>query len=163
LQTLDRLKQREAGLTRAEIDQLAWTAIHPKKPYYRGTKPDLHSANCCELDERLTAASESEIAWGDFLHAFYSYNSERPPAILSIERSALLAGVAELLCVEFGVEVAVWIEEPQYFLPEIWDAVEEFFPFQIGSHIPRSGSPVHTRSSLKRNVLLNSRHLIALC
>jgi hypothetical protein len=31
--------------------------------------------------------------------------------------------------VEFGLEIPAWVDEPQYFPPEMWDAAEDFFPY----------------------------------
>jgi hypothetical protein len=113
-------------MTRKAIDKLAWQSIHrhPPRPVKEscGWQPMDYQG----LEQRLQEGAEFEHIWSDFLHAFYDYKDASffrypSPISLSTEWQALLAGAAEWLSDEFGIEPPKWIDLPEYFLAEPWD------------------------------------------
>lgn len=70
---------------------------------------------------------DHELAWSEFLHEFFRYKQASffavpPPRTFSPQRRALLAGVAEYLSERYSLPVPDWVHDPQYTLPELWDA-----------------------------------------
>lgn len=86
-------------------------------------------AELAELSERW----DEELAWSEFLHEFFRYKSASffavpPLASVRTEQAALLAGVAEFLSLKFGLVVPAWVNEPEFFLADVWDPWEDICP-----------------------------------
>ena len=119
----------ERSATRAEIDQIAWNtiktaAVSPEAPW--GHAQCGRPANYAELGQMIEDWNgDFEHAWSEFLHEFFRYRAASffaapPPRNLNPGRRAILAGTPEYLSKKFNLPVPAWIEEPEYFLPEIW-------------------------------------------
>lgn len=159
----------EPRATRAEIDAIAWktiksAALCPGTPsgYAECGRP----ANYAELGQMIKDWNgDYEHAWSEFLHEFFRYRTasffaEPPPRMLSPGRRAILAGTAEYLSKEFNIPVPAWTEEPEYFLPEIWDPWTD-----MGLDMKEFEEERKAKSHecfLRRNVLFASRDLITL-
>jgi hypothetical protein len=121
-------------------------------------------ANYVEL-ARLSERRDPELAWSEFLHEFFHYRQASffaapPPHYFSPQRRALLAGVAEYLCQRYGLPVPEWVNEPEFFLPEIWDPWEDICPDMEET---RPGRIERTPEAFrKRNVVYEDRNLITL-
>jgi hypothetical protein len=154
--------------SRQEQDQVAWETIHASKTHPgppAGLAVSLRPANYRELGELIASSGDQEHAWSEFLHEFFRYKTasffaEPSPKILSAEWQALLAGVAEWLSIEFGLPLPQWINEAQYYLPEIWDSLEYWLP---DAEPYREERMARTHEVfLKRNVIFETRSLITL-
>lgn len=152
---------------RDRLDQIAWRTIHetPGRDYPPpGLAASGRPCNYAEFAE-LAARWDPELAWSEFLHEFFRYKQAGffavpPPTTLPRERRALLAGIAEFLCTEFGLPVPAWVNEPEYFLDEMWDPWEDLAP-----HLERTRPERIERSHpifLKRNIVYEARNLITL-
>ena len=159
----------ERRATRAEIDQIAWNTV--KTAAVRTTSPPGYlncgrPANYAELGQMIADwDGDFEHAWSEFLHEFFRYRTanffaEPPPKNLSPGWRAVLAGTAEYLSKEFNLPVPAWTEEPEYFLPEIWNPWED-----LGLDMKEFEEEQKAKSHecfLRRNVLFASRNLITL-
>jgi hypothetical protein len=154
---------------RTEIDQIAWNTIRTAE--VRSTPPSGYEAcgrpsNYAELGRIIVdRGGDFEHAWGEFLHEFYRYRqpsffSIPPPRSMSPGWRAILAGTAEYLSNEFGLSVSAWTEEAEYFLPEVWDPLSDLFA-DIEQYEDERRTKAH-EVFLKRNVIFESRNLIAL-
>lgn len=154
---------------RAELDAVAWKTIHTAS-VVRDRKPDGYAAsrrpaNYTELGQMMEDTDDFELAWSEFLHEFYRYRTvgffaERPPDLLRPEYQAMLAGAAEFLSQEFGLEPPTWTSEPQYTLAEVWDPWEDLSPDfrQYRDQRIERAHPLF----LKHNVVYEARNLIRL-
>jgi hypothetical protein len=152
-------------MNREQIDKIAWQSIHDRSPLPISEDRGWRAKDYEELEAKLKAGVDFEHAWSDFLHAFYDYKtatffSHPSPASLSVEWQALLAGAAEWLSAEFGLPQPAWTDQPQYFLSEPWDPIQdlgldmsEFIEAKLAK------SPEAFR---KRNIAFLSRNLITL-
>lgn len=123
--------------TKAELDAVAWRTIHTAT-VVRDRKPDGYAesrrpANYAELGQMIEDTDDFELAWSEFEHEFYRYRTasffaERPPDLLKPEYQVMLAGAAEFLSQEFGLEPPAWTDEPRYTLAEVWDPWEDLSP-----------------------------------
>lgn len=118
---------RKPSLTKQERDEIVWMSM--AKPYggnghwdesWWGGRPRDFS----ELGKAMEAGSSWDVALGDWLHEFVQLKDRRcleaePPAWMSREDRALLAGVAEFFARRFGLPRPDWVEKPEYFLPEL--------------------------------------------
>lgn len=153
------------GLNREQIDKIAWQTIHAAPVRDLSKDKGWRARNYQELEDRLKAGVDFEHAWSDFLHAFYAYKDASfftypSPPSLSVEWQAVLAGAAEWLSAEFGLPHPEWTDQPQYFLSEPWDPVQEL-GIDMSRHVQDrlSRSPEAFR---KRNIAFLSRNLITL-
>jgi hypothetical protein len=61
-----------------------------------------------------------------------SFFSEEPPPNMSPGFRGWLAGVAELMCLEFDLKpIPEWISRPEFFLAEEFDPGSKFFPWWV--------------------------------
>jgi hypothetical protein len=117
-------------MNREQIDKMAWQTIHDRPPLPISEDRGWRARDYQELEAKLKAGVDFEHAWSDFLHAFYDYRTSSfivhpSPASLTVEWQALLAGAAEWLSAEFGLPHPVWTDQPQYFLSEPWDPLQD--------------------------------------
>jgi hypothetical protein len=155
--------------TRADIDAIAWHTIKTAHVFTNGPSGYTECgrpANYAELGQMIADLDgDFEHAWSEFLHEFCRYRtagffSEPPPKMLSPGWRAILAGSAEFLSKEFSLPVPGWSEEPEYFLPEIWDPVSD-----LGLDVKEFEEVRKAQSHecfLRRNVLFGTRNLITL-
>jgi hypothetical protein len=141
-------------------DQIAWESIHARPKMTPSKSRDNRAEDYRELEEHLKAGVPFEIAWGNFLHAFYDFKDASffafpPPTSLSPGWQAILAGAAEWLSQEFGLPKPVWVNDPKYFLPSPWDPWGLCEDFE--TEMAELEEPFR-----KRNVLFEARNLIAL-
>ena len=106
-----------------------------------------------------------EFAWSEFLHEFFRYRhasffAEPPPKDLSPGWRAILAGTAEYLSKEFGLPAPAWTEEPEYFMPHIWDPLGELM-VGVEQYEQERRAAAH-EVFLRRNVIFEARNLITL-
>ena len=159
----------ERRATREEIDQIAWTTIktatvYPGPPY--GYAHCGRPANYAELDQMIADLDgDFEHSWSEFLHEFFRYRTaeffaEPPPKMLSPAWRVVLAGTAEYLSNEFGLPVPAWTEGREYFLPEIWDPLDDLGLNRTEFEEMRRAQS--HESFLRRNVIFKTRNLITL-
>jgi hypothetical protein len=120
--------------TRAELDAAVWAILLSRTAAGPRPAASTRPGNYAEIGEQLRHGREFSLVWGDFLHEFYLYReayffTERPPDVLAPGWKAFMAGAAEFLCLTFSIQAPDWIEEPRYFLQEVWDMQEHAFPF----------------------------------
>jgi hypothetical protein len=158
-----------------KINKVVWNTIMSRPPV-RGRPtgiggPDRRPKNFKELGILLMRGYTFEYAWSEFLHEFYRYQTidffQYPPvpirkkaAPLEIELNqnwcALLAGATEFLCDRFSLRTPGWVYRPEYFLPEIWDPVEDVLPaMEEFRHKRITQTPA---AFLKRNVVFNAEN-----
>lgn len=153
--------------SRAELDAIAWDIID--KTAGRPTPPPglAASGRPCNYEglAELSARWDHELAWSEFLHEFFRYKQASffdvpPPRSVSLQRRALLAGVAEYLCTRYSLPIPEWVNAPEFFLHDFWDLWEDLCPdmeeFSLG-RIERS-----PEAFLKRRVVFEARNLITL-
>ena len=152
---------------RDRLDAIAWKTIHEQGSRSEpppGLAASGRPANFAEFAE-LAARWDEELAWSEFLHEFFHYKQASflavpPPKTLRLECRALLAGVAEFLSEEFNLPVPEWVNEPEYFLQEMWDPWEDICPDMEPfrqERIARSHP-----AFLRRGVVYEARNLITL-
>jgi hypothetical protein len=154
--------------TRAEIDAIAWKTIREAKPHNGspcGYSKCGRPSNYCELGQMISDRDDFELAWSEFLHEFFRYRTasffeEPPPQILSKGWRAILAGTAEYLSKEFNLPIPVWTEEAEYFLPMLWNPLEDWVP-DMEQYRAEQIAKAH-EIFLKRKVIFASRNLITL-
>lgn len=113
----------------------------------------------------LDSGIDFEDAWSEFLHEFFAYQQasffEFPsPESLNIGWQSILAGAAEYLSKEFDLPIPEWVNEPQYFLPDYWDPVEDLSSTFIEGRARRMQNT--PEAFLKRKVIFEARNLITL-
>jgi hypothetical protein len=152
---------------RARLDAIAWEVLDNKvasSDTPAGLAASGRPANYVEFAE-LAARKDYEHAWSEFLHEFFRYKQASffavpPPRSLSPQRRALLAGVAEYLSNRYGLPLAGWVNEPEFFLDDLWDPWEDLGEFM------EEGRPFRIEHSpeafLRRNVVYEDRNLITL-
>lgn len=156
-------------MERAELDKIAWETIKSRPPL-AGLPQGIASGyprprNYAELEQMLDAGQDFEYAWSEFLHEFFAYRQEcffefPSPNCLSPGWQAVLAGTAEYLSQEFGLRIPAWVNEPRYFMPEMWDASEAMgFGTEEGREARKQTTP---QAFLRRNVVFQARNLITL-
>jgi hypothetical protein len=141
-------------------DQLAWEFIHSRPRLAISQARGYRALDYLQLGEKLAARVQFEIAWGDFLHAFYDFKDASffaypPPASLSPGWQAILAGAAEWLSQEFELPRPEWVDDPKFTLPTPWD------PWGLTDDFDAGLSEIE-EPFRKRNVLFQGRDLIAL-
>ena len=112
----------------------AWNAVRSRL-FLSGKPPGIAAnrrrpANFQELAELTSTGVDWDTARDRFLHEFFRYRNPEffeiaPPDTLSPECRALLAGMAEFLCAQFGFSIPPWVSEPGFTLPEMWDPASE--------------------------------------
>ena len=151
-------------MTRAELDQIAWRSIHERPTRSvdedRGGRP----LSYLQLEEQLQRGRPFDLAWSDFLHAFYDYRAasffqHSSPSSLDLHHQALLAGSAEWLSQEFALPHPAWTDERMYFLPDPWDPWQD-----LGLKIENLEERVARSPDAfrRRNISFQARDLIAL-
>jgi hypothetical protein len=155
--------------TRAEIDAIAWKTIHATH-VVRDRLPSGYAVcgrprNYTEFGQMVLDREDYEQAWSEFLHEFFrfrtaSFFSDRPPRFIGPGQCAILAGTAEYLSKDFGLPVPAWTEEPEYFLPELWDPMSDWCPGMEEFREIRIAKA--NECFLRRNVIFESRNLITL-
>jgi len=151
-------------MTRDQLDKIAWQTIHDKPVIPLSEDTGRRARNYRELEAKLQAGIEFEHAFSDFLHGFYDHKDaayfEFPsPASLSIERQAMLAGVAEWLSQEFGLPHPAWTDDSRFFLDQPWDPWSEVGDMSEFTQERLARAPEAFR---KRNLAYLSRYLITL-
>jgi hypothetical protein len=141
-------------------DQIAWEVIHSRPKLAISQARGRRALDYQQLGERLAVGVQFEIAWGDFLHAFYDFRDAslfayRPPESLSPGWQAILAGAAEWLSQEFILPAPDWLGDKKYTLPSPWD------PWGLTEDFEAALAEVE-EPFRKRNVLFQGRDLIAL-
>jgi hypothetical protein len=158
----------EIGMTkRQERERAAWDAIH-NRPYLLGSPAGFavnrRPANFQELANAQNSGVDWEIAWNEFFREFFRYRSPaffqvEPPGTFSPGNRALLAGVAEFLCEEFGLPVPVWVHYPVYTLPKLWDPASDYVS---DAHLHQEERAARSHPTfLKHNVIFESRWLLS--
>lgn len=83
-----------------------------------------------------------------------------PPRYFKPQRRALLARVAEYFCIRYSLPVPSWVNEPEFFLSEMWDPWEDLCPDMEETRQHRlDRTPEEFR---KRRVVYEARNLITL-
>ena len=151
-------------MTRLELDQIAWQTIHERPAQrltlHRGGRP----LNYLQMDDQLRRGREFELAWSDFLHAFYEYKhlsffEHSSPLSLNAHYRALLAGAAEWLSAEFHLPHPAWTEAEEYFLKKPWDPWQDL-GLQIVDMEQRVAQSPH--AFRRRNICYEARDLLVL-
>jgi len=145
------------------LDQIVWKSIH-ERPLPKGNPRGL--TNYLDLAQLVATGEDWETAWSAFLHEFMlfrqaSFFQYPPPESFSRGYRAMLAGTAEVLCDEFQLPVPLWVHEPQYIMPELWDLYEWMFTGMTDEQNHRrieSSDPLY----LKHGVVWRRRDLITL-
>jgi hypothetical protein len=143
-------------------DQIAWEFIHSRPKLAISQARGRRALDYRQLGEKLAAGVQFEIAWGDFLHAFYdhrdaSFFAYSPPDSLSPGWQAILAGAAEWLSQEFELPRPrpEWVDDVKFTLPTPWD------PWGLSEDLPADLQTVE-EPFRKRNVLFSAHDLIAI-
>ena len=150
----------QGNATNTRLDQIAWESIHARPKMAMAEARGNRAVNYRELGERLKAGEPFELAWGNFLHAFYDFRDASfftypPPASLSPGWQAILAGAAEWLCQEFDLPAPNWLADQRYTLPSPWD------PWGLSENLAADLAEVE-EPFRRRNVLFTAHDLIAL-
>jgi hypothetical protein len=162
---------------RDEMDQLCWDTMDLHVPRrrpagHRTSRPssyaELEVAAFAyelwpdEINHMPWTWPGFEHAWSNFLHEFFYWRladffTEPPPQTFPLEYQALLAGAAEYLCNRYDLDLPVWIDEPRYRMPilfEMWPRLQWETRFR---RVQRSAPEF-----LKRNLVFEARGLITL-
>jgi len=119
---------QRSSSTRQETDEIVWNSMAQlqsrdsawdEREWWGGRPRDF-----AEIGKAMRAGRSWDNAWGDWLHAFvdrkdYRCLAAEPPSWFSIERRAMMAGTAEFFARLYGLPKPVWVEKPEYFLPEL--------------------------------------------
>jgi pimeloyl-ACP methyl ester carboxylesterase len=175
-------KIRRQSLTRQERDEIVWKNM--SEP--RGGKEDWNQPwrggrprDFAEISMAMKGGSSWDIALSNWLHDFVRLKDRRcldaePPTWMSREHRALLAGVADFFSRRFGLSRPVWVDKPEYFLPELeyiyycethelatddpeylcWPPLKEQALYRMIARTPRE--------LLRRNVVYEARSLTVL-
>ncbi len=163
--SFEEAKAADKPLNREEQDALAWQIIHRCRPIPVEAATRRRPKDYRDIEQWLRDGAEFEMAWSEFLHAFFaakvaSFFAYPSPPSLSPGWQCILAGAADWLSTEFGLPHPSWVDEPRYFLAEPWDPWME-----VGLDVSEFIADTMARSPKafsKRNVAFLSRNLITL-
>lgn len=160
-------------MNREEMDAIAWRIMHEQAAFEgepagleRSHRP-CNYAELGELTERRRHKDDFcfEHAWSEFLHEFCRYRSatffsNEPPVNMSPGRRAWLAGVAEYLCLDFGLPVPAWTSKSEYYLADEYEPSSELVPYFVTEGEARDLLRAKTHPVfLRRKVLFDVRGL----
>lgn len=154
---------------RTKLDKLAWQTIHSTAPV-PGTPAGLQKCgrpcNYIELGELFERTGDFEQAWSEFLHEFFRYKKASflgyaPPKVFSPEFRAMMAGVAEFLCLEFALEAPAWVANQEFTMPELSEPYGWMYPEDNPGARERRIERTHALI-LKHNIIFETRNLITL-
>lgn len=115
-----------------------WEAIRSRPIPNSGHYGLGKSGRPANFDEMGTAVfdrkQDFDFALSHFLDEIYLFKNphfldREPPASFSQKDRAFLAATAEWLAGQFAWEPALWIDKPEYFLPEEWDYLADLPEF----------------------------------
>jgi pimeloyl-ACP methyl ester carboxylesterase len=170
---------RSESTTRQELDEIVWRSMadapRDRSPWRESPWSSGRPQTFAEMEQVMESGHDWEYAWSDWLHQFISRKDprclgEEPPSGFPPARRAMLAGTAEFFAKLYGLPKPVWVEKPEYFLPELdyYGCVISFGDGQYGLLMPETGAEDYRlrartpKEFLRHNIILPARDLTVL-
>jgi len=127
-------------MSHERLDAIAWQTIRDRKrPKYppRGINNGERARDFAEVETLARQGLSFEDAFESWLREMYLYRLESffavpPSSFFNPCQRAWMAGATEGLTRKLGLSIPSWVNDPEFFLDDIWDWEREalgiFFP-----------------------------------